>query len=144
MSLAIIAFFPVLILIVIFFLAAKAEENNKEKNNMTLKKAYLYLVSVISLVIAVVGAILLINMALKTWVFPKADQNYYSYPCAAQPVAVDGKTFPCDQAALDQQKKMDQENQAAQKQRDAAQALAMLLVATPVWWFHWRLAKREA
>lgn len=110
---------------------------------MSLKKAYLYLVSVISLVIAVVGAIMLINMALKTWVFPKADQNYYSYPCPAAAVP-DGKPVNCDQAALDQQKKMDMENRAAQKQRDAAQALAMLLVATPVWWFHWRLARKEA
>lgn len=108
---------------------------------MSLKKAYLYLVSVISLVIAVIGAIMLLNMALKTWVFPNADQNYYSYPCpvAANVIA----TTTCDQTALNQQKQLDQENQAAQKQRDAAQALAMLIVATPVWYFHWRLAKKE-
>lgn len=109
---------------------------------MSLKKAYLYLVSVISLIIAVVGAIILINMALKTWVFTKADQNYYSYPCPAS-VAPDGKAVSCDPAALEQQKKADEENRAAQKQRDAAQALAMLIVATPVWYFHWRLARKE-
>lgn len=110
---------------------------------MSLKKAYLYLVSVISLVIAVIGAIMLINMALKTWVFPKADQNFYSYPCpmSAPP---DGKAAPCDQAALDQQKKLDVENRAAQKQRDAAQALAMIIVATPVWYYHWKMARKEA
>jgi glucan phosphoethanolaminetransferase (alkaline phosphatase superfamily) len=51
---------------------------------MSLKKAYLYLVSVISLVIWVIGAIMLLNMALKTWVFPKADQDFYSYPCFAK------------------------------------------------------------
>ena len=109
---------------------------------MSLKKAYLYLVSVISLVIAVVGAIMLLNMALKTWVFPKADRNYYSYPCPAS-AAPEGKMVACDQAALDRQKKMDEENRAAQKQRDAAQALAMILVATPVWLYHWKMARRE-
>ena len=108
---------------------------------MNLKKAYLYLVSVISLVIAVVGAIMLINMALKTWVFPKADQNYYSYPC---PTASNIKSADCDQALLDQQRKLDEQNRSSQKQRDAAQALAMIIVATPVWWFHWRLARKEA
>lgn len=109
---------------------------------MSLKKAYLYLVSVISLVIAVVGAIMLLNMALKTWVFPKADRNYYSYPCPAAG-APDGKPVACDQASLDQQKKMDEENRSAQKQRDAAQALAMIIVATPVWYYHWKMARRE-
>jgi hypothetical protein len=108
---------------------------------MSLKKAYLYLVSVISLIIAVIGAIILINMALKTWVFPKADQTYYSYPC---PMSPEGKaTTTCDQAMIEQQKKQDAENRAAQKQRDAAQALAMIIVATPVWYFHWRMARKE-
>ena len=46
---------------------------------MSLKKAYLYLVSTIALVIAVIGAIMIINLGLKAWVFTKADMNYYSY-----------------------------------------------------------------
>ena len=107
---------------------------------MSLKKAYLYLVSVISLVIWVIGAIMLLNLALKSWVFPKADQNYYSYPC---PISVEGKAGNCDQAQLDQQRKMDEDSRSAQKQRDAAQALAFIIVGVPVWYGHWRLAKRE-
>ena len=109
---------------------------------MSLKKAYLYLVSVISLVIAVVGAIMLINLALKTWVFPKADKDYYySMPCAQ--VDMLGKGVDCDPALQEEQRKQNEENRSAQKQRDAAQALAMLIVATPVWWGHWRLARKE-
>ncbi len=109
---------------------------------MSLKKAYLYLVSVISLVIAVVGAIMLINLALKSWVFTKADR-YYSYPCT--PVAApDGTSKGCDEDALAQQRKQDEENRAAQRQNTAAQAIAMIVVASPVWWYHWKMAKREA
>ncbi len=117
---------------------------------MSLKKAYLYLVSVISLVIAVVGAIMLINLVLKTWVFPKAEQAYYYNPCdsrmALTPVKVDGepKTEPCTEEERAMYDKQEKENRSAQKQRDAAQALAMIIVATPVWWGHWRLAKRES
>lgn len=111
---------------------------------MSLKKAYLYLVSTIALVIAVIGAIMIINLGLKAWVFTKADQNYYSYPSCVQPVAdPSGKSVPCDQATLDAQKKQTQDNQTSQRQNTAALALAMIIVATPVWWFHWRLAKRE-
>jgi hypothetical protein len=117
---------------------------------MSLKKAYLYLVSVISLIIAVVGAIMLLNMALKTWVFTKADTlDYYYGPCMSRtvPVKVDGavavESVECtsdEKAAYEKEAK---ERRSSQKQRDAAQALAMLLVATPVWYFHWKMARKE-
>lgn len=111
---------------------------------MSLKKAYLYLVSVISLVIAVIGAIMLLNLALKTWVFPKADRDYYSAVCySAKPAQPNLPATPCTAEEEAAQKKMNEENRAAQKQRDAAQALAMLIIATPVWWGHWRMARRE-
>lgn len=109
-----------------------------------IKKIYLYLVSAIALVIMVVGAIMLLNMTLKTWILPKADRNYYSYPaCPAVAPAPEGKSAACTPEQQEQQKKIDAENRAAQKQSDAAQALAMIIVATPVWWIHWRLARRE-
>ena len=94
---------------------------------MSLKKAYLYLVSVISLVIAVIGAIMLINLALKSWVFTKADQNYYAMTC---PVSPDGKSTGCDNSQMVAQDKV---NRASQRQNTAAQAIAMIVVATPVW-----------
>ena len=102
------------------------------------------MVSAITLVIWVIGAIILLNMALKTWVFTKADQNVYYYAPCASTVAPDGKTVQCDPAEQQRQKEMDKEQRSAQKQRDAAQAVAMILVAVPVWYGHWRLAKREA
>jgi 7-keto-8-aminopelargonate synthetase-like enzyme len=111
---------------------------------MSLKKAYLYLVSTISLVIAVIGAIMLINLALKAWVFTKADQNYYSSPCPAPITATAGSSASnCDQAAIDAQKLQNQENQTSQRQNTAAQALAMIIVATPVWLYHWKMARKE-
>lgn len=114
---------------------------------MSLKKAYLYLVSVISLVIWVIGAIILLNMALKSWVFTKADTDYYSGPCVStKSVSVNpsGQTVECSAEEIAQQKQQADDNRKAQKQRDAAQALSMIIIAVPVWWFHWRLAKREA
>jgi hypothetical protein len=110
---------------------------------MSLKKAYLYLVSTISLVIAVIGAIMLINLALKAWIFTKADQNYYSQSCSALAIPSGDPVTRCDQSAIDAQKLQDQENQTSQRQNTAAQALAMIIVATPVWYYHWKLAKKE-
>ncbi len=110
---------------------------------MSLKKAYLYLVSVIALVIWVIGAIMLLNMALKTWVFPKADNYGYVRPsCVAMP-AENTKDPYCDPQYAAEQERIEKENRASQKQRDAAQALAFIIVGVPVWWGHWRMARRE-
>jgi hypothetical protein len=109
-----------------------------------IKKLYLYLVSVIALVIWVIGAIMLANMALKTWVFTKADNDmYFSAPCPTQIKTPDGvvQTDPtCDPKYQQEQQ---ERNRTSQKQRDAAQAVSMILIASPVWYFHWRLARKE-
>lgn len=111
---------------------------------MSLKKAYLYLVSIIALVITVVGAIILLNMGLKTWIFTKADKDFYSQPCyASKPAPVDGNPVSCTPAEEARQKQQQDNQRTGQKQRDAAQALAMIIVATPVWWYHWRAARKE-
>ncbi len=114
-----------------------------------IKKIYLYLVSVIALVITVVGAIMLLNMALKTWVFPKAD-DYGRYPISCAQPAVknpDGSVAPapeCDPKFEEQQRKAEEDNRRAQKQSEASQALAMIIIAAPIWYYHWRLARKES
>lgn len=116
-----------------------------------IKKLYLYIVSVIALVIWVVGAIMLVNMALKAWVFPKAD-SYAYYPAQVSPEYCTSqagqaevmKPMPeCAPGYEEQQRKMDEQNRSSQRQRDASQALSMILIAAPVWFFHWRLARKE-
>jgi len=116
-----------------------------------IKKIYLYLVSVIALIIMVIGGIILLNMALKTWVFTKADNNFYldTYRCASvspttEPATEKPVTPTCTPEQEEKQRKEQEEQKTANKQRDAAQALAMILVASPVWYFHWRLARKEA
>lgn len=107
------------------------------------------MVSLISLVILVIAGIILINLALKTWVFPKADTNYYApvmrVNCESLSEA-DRKLEPyCSDpefAAKEEQRA--KEDRAAQKQRDASQALAMIIVASPVFFYHWKLARKEA
>lgn len=112
--------------------------------NLTwIKKVYLYLVSLISLVILVIASIILINLALKTWVFPKADENYYTAYCPQTTEKTpDGAEISQPRECIDDQYAKDQ--RTAQKQRDAAQALAMIIVASPVFYYHWKLARREA
>lgn len=115
-----------------------------------IKKAYLYLVALISLVIMVIGSIQLLNLALKQWVFTKADQDFYiTSPTKAdcQAMTADArKTLPeCTDpnwAAREEQRQKDV--RTAQKQRDAATAIAMIIVGTPVFIGHIRWAKKES
>lgn len=113
-----------------------------------IKKIYLYLVSLIALFIVVFGSITLLNMALKTWVFTKADRDFYpACPIAAPIVEQNGQSVPvkgsggCDEA---EQQKIADINRTAQKQREASNAVAMIIVGSPVFYFHWRLARKES
>lgn len=109
-----------------------------------IKRVYLYMVSLISLIILVIAGIILINLALKTWVFTQADTNiYYSAPC---PIATPDNavnTQCSDPKYLAQQEEQQKQDRKAQKERDASQALAMIIVASPVFYYHWRLARKE-
>ncbi len=107
-----------------------------------IKKVYLYLVSLISLVILVIAGIMLINLAMKTWVFPKADQTYTAYCPTIAEKTPEGETVAQPRECTDEQYAKDQ--RTAQKQQDASQAIAMIIVATPVFYYHWKLARREA
>lgn len=112
-----------------------------------IKKVYLYLVSLISLVILVIAGIMLINLALKAWVFTKADNAYYGYaPVEECATSVGNLTSvpECNEKNAENYKQEEMERRAGQKQQDAAQALAMILVATPVFLYHWKLARKEA
>ena len=116
-----------------------------------IKKVYLYLVSLISLVILVIAGIMLINLALKAWVFTKADDNYYYPPqlMCNEAKNPDGSMVVrdpnCnDPAYQEKERTAEMERRAAQQQNSAAQALAMVLVASPVFYYHWKLARKEA
>ena len=96
---------------------------------------------------------MLINMALKTWVFPKADNNMYYAPQVAvcpelSEADKDTNVYVApecsDPSYAEKEIARAQDDRSAQKQRDASQALAMIIVATPVFLYHWKLARKEA
>ncbi len=119
-----------------------------------IKKVYLYLVSLISLVILVIASIMLINLALKTWVFTKADDSYYYPPKLDCPANLPDDASKSEGIYVDpgcsdpnyveNERKAEMDRRAAQKQRDAATAIAMIIVAAPVFYYHWKLARKES
>lgn len=93
---------------------------------------------------------MLITLALKATIFTKADDaNFYPPRLYCEEVKnPDGSIAPRDAGCTDpnyEQKQLEEEKirRVAHKQREAANALAMIIVAAPVFYYHWKLARRE-
>lgn len=110
-------------------------------NNISIRKIYLYLFALIGLVISTIGAVELVNLGLKTIVFPQAD-TYYNYP-AAKPIAAPGATSTVQEPSQAEIDRFNEQQRSSQRQRDAANALAMLIVGVPLYAYHWKVIKRE-
>lgn len=116
-----------------------------------IKSIYFYLVSFVALMMVVFSAADAIDLALKQWVFTKADNNYYfTSNCDlnyAKPVGTDStvKAPTAEECAkMDaQQKEVDKQNRESQRQRDAVRDISFLVVGIPLFLFHWRYARRK-
>lgn len=126
---------------------------------MLIRTIYLYLFALIGLVLLVIGSVGFVNMGLKTWVFTQADQQRYLYeqpmvyPVAKLENARDNndlteadreeirKIIDDYNAAKEKNAKIDVV--ASQRQSDAAQNLALIIVGLPLYLYHWRLVKKD-
>ncbi|MDP3093657.1 MAG: hypothetical protein Q8N16_02735 [bacterium] len=137
-----------------------------------IRTIYLYLFALIGLVLITIGAVKLTNLALKAFIFTKADQelNYNLKPPVIS-FLPDGKTMTeenlvstiekcqdkCD-LTLEQKQEIadwlkdyknwqEQESKfdylAQQRQREISQSLAMILVGLPLYLYHWLIIKKE-
>jgi hypothetical protein len=114
---------------------------------MTLiRKIYLYLFSLIGLVLVVIGCVQLVNLGLKAYIFTVADQ-YYNYPVAvptpAQPVDKNvSTTVPAQPTDAQMQAYQDRQTKS-QRESTAANALAMIIVGIPLYLYHWRAIRKD-
>ena len=98
-----------------------------------IRTIYLYLFSLIGLVILISGIIGFLDMGLKMYVFTKADQ---SSKYVQAPINLDGTTSA--------EKVIGEVDYVtSSRHRDAARNLAMMLVGLPLYIYHWRIIKKE-
>jgi hypothetical protein len=122
---------------------------------------YLYLMTTIGIVVFVIGSVTMINSVLKTFVFKQADLNYYSRPSelylansekqvsiikeCSDLTAQDKEII--DMWLVDYQnwKKIDENKMqiTAQRQREFANSIAMIVVGFPLYFIHWAIIKKE-
>jgi hypothetical protein len=119
-----------LVLIGSVFLAVR--RSDQHVFSVDLQAMYLYIVALVSLMIAMFTVFSLVetglSLAFQTYMPPPPEAN------RPKPVPPDAEIEPVDVGA----------EQNRYQRQALADRLAALLVTLPVWWYHWRTAARRA
>jgi hypothetical protein len=130
----------------------------------SIRNIYFYLVALIALMMIVWSTADLINLGLTTWVFKNADKVDDWAPPVAPYIAPEQKTAEtaercadkCDLTADEKQQiqnwladyKNWQDQQGvlkvARKQKNAVRDISMLVVAIPLFIWHWKMISKES
>jgi len=108
--------------------------------NLTLRKSFLYIFATVGLILMIIAGVSLIDLGLKTYVFTKADNYCYNY---VMPVDKAGNTTEPTAQQLADQKKQCEEQRSANKQSQASNAIAMLIVGLPLYFYFWMTIRKE-
>jgi len=115
-----------------------------------IRNVYLYLVSAVTLFMIMFATVSLVNLGLRTWLFPKADGNTYYAPITKDQYCTtdkDGKQVcpPPEQTAKlqEEEKVRQQEQKTSDRQRELVSNISMLLVAVPLFVYHWLVIKKD-
>lgn len=112
-----------------------------------IRKIYLYLFTLVGLALVTIGGVWLVGLGLKTFIFTKAGV-YYEYPMArplkVPPIVEEGQqTTEFKQPSKEEIEEYQQKQKSSNRQREAADSLAMIIVGLPLYLYHWRLIKKD-
>ncbi len=112
-----------------------------------IRTIYLYLFSLVGLVLVVIGLVRIVDLGLKALIFTKADEViiYPSYPM--KPViseTAERQPTPEELAEYDRKQAESQRTQeASNRARTASSALAMIIIGTPLFLYHWKTIQKD-
>lgn len=125
------------------------EKSTPKEKIMILKNIYLYLVSFVALMMMVTALYSLIDTGLRTWVLTEADSNYYNKPMMIERAIYDQEgekrqmTEEEIQAEEEKWEKNQEQNRTADLQRDLARNISILIIALPLFSYHWYLVRKK-
>ena len=118
----------------------------KTERKELIRLIYLYLFSLVGLVLIVVGSVQLINLGLTTWVFQQADEviMYPSYPQRIPPQEEGVAEISAEEQERIKQEQIEfeEKSRTSRRQRSAANALALIIVGAPLYLYHWILVRK--
>lgn len=102
----------------------------------------MYLFAFIGLVLITIGCVRMVSLGLKTYIFKQAD-IYYNYPGPRQ-LAVEGdKAVEQQEPSKEEIKEFEEKQRKSNRQREAAESIAFILVGVPLYFYHWRVIRRD-
>ena len=102
----------------------------------------MYLFAFIGLVLITIGCVQLVSLGLKTYIFKEADL-YHNYPIAKPVPALENGTTTVREPSEEEIKVFEEKQRKSNRQREAAGAIAMILVGLPLYFYHWRVIRRD-
>ncbi|MDD2731120.1 MAG: hypothetical protein PHW33_03290 [Candidatus Portnoybacteria bacterium] len=129
--------------------------------NPVIRTIYLYMFSLVGLVLLTIGAVRFLEMGLKAYVFTMAEEEQQLYRAGVStPYALTKlESIPDDSRFTDEEVKAvklwlaeyeEEKGKAvkfdyvkAQRHRDAATNLALIIVGLPLYLYHWSVIRRE-
>jgi len=136
---------PIFIIILIIIFNSKSMEKGKFH---LIKNIYLYLVSFVALMMAVTALYSLIDTGLRTWVLTEANNNYYEKPRVermimdeeGERVQMTEEQIQVEDERLEKQR---EQNRVSDLQRDLARNISILVIALPLFAYHWSLVRKK-
>ena len=111
------------------------------QDRLTLRNVYLYLVCLITLVVAIFAAVSLVRSVVAlAYPDPTAYGYYGYYPPDPGP---DGKGASIDEAERERQEQLAEDTARRQALLDVVGSATTLLIAAPVYVYHWRRVQSE-
>jgi hypothetical protein len=127
-----------------------------------IRTIYLYLFALVGLVLLIIGTVRFIDMGLKAYVFTKAEQSetlqqryYYSGPLPVEKMQnaeesseltedelIILKNFLADYKEWEE-KESNIDYLASKRHREASGNLAMIIIGLPLYFYHWRIIRKE-
>ncbi|MCI0479716.1 hypothetical protein L0Y59_04175 [Candidatus Uhrbacteria bacterium] len=114
-----------------------------------IKTIYFYLVALIGLMMVVFSTADLVNLGLKTWVFPKADQNEWKEPSCAVMMVKEPALQETDEQfqqrlrQCEESRVNEDDARAIRNQKSAVRDISFIVVGLPLFLYHWMTIRRE-
>lgn len=105
---------------------------------ISIRTLYLYLFSFIGLFIVVIGAIRLVNLTIKTFIFPDSDRYSYAIPKMVNPDGTKETDEERDVRLSEAEKDI-----TRQRQRELTEGISFILVGVPLYAYHWKVIQQE-
>ncbi|MDD4931488.1 MAG: hypothetical protein PHG66_05095 [Candidatus Colwellbacteria bacterium] len=132
------------------------------KHSSVVRTVYLYLFSLVGLCLIVIGGVRFLDMGLRAFVFPKADENEAvmrvpTYPpfsesdikkIASKEGLTEDEKASIELWVLDYKKWQESEVKydyvAMRRSQEASTSIALILIGLPLYLYHWSVVRREA